>query len=382
MPNDALKNVNRDLPQTISRAMHLSSSGVSDPSLSKRILGLDELRGLSVLWVMLCHGTGLTTWIPTPFAGYGFHGVVLFFLLSGYLITRILLESRSNSDYFSRFYINRFFRIWPLMLLALLVSAIIWPEYARSGVTNLLLVNNYASAVGIEPAVRTDVMWSLAIEEQFYLFWPVLVWMLPRKLLPYTTSAIVILGLAFDAHLLPAGAMITSKTTHATMQYIAMGALIAYGRDSIKWLLSCWAIFIGWWILQRGISAISDFRWIWYGVTFILALISYYTIEHRPLIRNRWLAEIGKLCYGLYIIHFFVSALASTLFGRGEWKAAVTYVVVSFALSIISFWYFELPVQKIRTHLHRSEKLRVALFTSLAFMALVSIIYIVTTSKF
>ena len=84
----------------------------------KRIAGLDELRGLSILWVMLCHGSVLWKWILSSFGGFGFHGVVLFFVISGYLITRILFETKVNNQYFGRFYINRIFRIWPLMLLA------------------------------------------------------------------------------------------------------------------------------------------------------------------------------------------------------------------------------------------------------------------------
>ena len=132
-----------------------------------RIAGLDELRGLSILWVMICHGAVLWTWMPLVLNGYGFHGVVLFFIISGYLITRILLDSTAKEGYFTTFYINRLVRIWPLMLVALVVSALIWPSTARQAVFNLLMINNYAYAYGVEPMMRTDVMWSLAIEEQF-----------------------------------------------------------------------------------------------------------------------------------------------------------------------------------------------------------------------
>jgi len=135
----------------------------SSAAAPSRIAGLDELRGLSILWVLLCHVTVLWKWMPASFSGYGFHGVVLFFIISGYLITRILIDSLGSDQFFRKFYISRIFRIWPLMLLALAVSLVIEPKGILALPFNLLMVNNYAYAFGVEPMVRTDVMWSLAI---------------------------------------------------------------------------------------------------------------------------------------------------------------------------------------------------------------------------
>ena len=354
---------------------------VPEPSLSRRVSGLDELRGLSILWVFICHGTGLTTWMPTSFSGYGFHGVVLFFLISGYLITCILRESKNRDNYFGRFYINRAFRIWPLMLGALLLSVLVWPQYGRSAVLNLLLVNNYGMAVGIEPPMRTDVMWSLAIEEQFYLFWPVLIWLFPNRQILYLIAIIIGLGLAFDAQLLPGGHMIIHKTTHGNMQYIAMGAAVAFGKTGLKFMLVPWGIFFSWWMAKNGLSALNDFPWTWYGTTFLLGLLVYYTTQVKPFIQNKALSGVGRLCYGLYIIHFFVSALAHHLFGRSIWQAGLFYIVISLLLSMISYRYFELPIQNLRIVFHANKKYQVSLFTSFAFMALASVVFIITTGK-
>jgi peptidoglycan/LPS O-acetylase OafA/YrhL len=345
------------------------------------VRGLDELRGLSVLWVMLSHGTGLTTWMPTAFAGYGLHGVVLFFLISGYLITRILVESKDRIDYFGHFYTNRLFRIWPLMLLALLVSVVIWPVHAPSAVYNLLLVNNYAYAMGIEPPVRTDVMWSLAIEQQFYLFWPVAVWLLSEKALLLITSFIVLIGLGVDGGLLPHGGVkIVHASTLGSMQYLGMGALVAFGREGLKYLLGTWSLFLAWWLTQAAMP-VSEFRWIWYGLTFALALLVYRTIHGKPLFQSRYLAFTGERCYGLYLIHFFVSALAFIGIGKGVWMAGTAYFILSFLLAVISFRYFERPIRGLRVYFHENARWRVGLFAGVGFMFLVNVAYLVVKSR-
>jgi peptidoglycan/LPS O-acetylase OafA/YrhL len=348
-----------------------------------RVGGLDELRGLAVLWVMICHGTGLWTWMPFAFAGYGFHGVVLFFVISGYLITRILVEGKGREQYFSHFYINRFFRIWPLMLLVMAVSAVLWPAYAKMGVFNLLMINNYAYAFGgnMEPMMRTDVMWSLAIEEQFYLFWPVLVFFLSKRALGIVSAVIVFVGLCFDAGLIPSGHVIIFKTTHGNMQYIAMGALLAIGKEGIKHLMAAWGAFMLAWMGFHGIGALSEFRWIWYGVSFALGLLVYLTIYWRPLVRNSWLADVGKLCYGLYLIHFFISYFVMQYLGRGVWMQGLVYFVVSFVLAILSFKYFERPMLNLRTRFHESERLRIVLFASFGFVATFSVVMLIPVMR-
>lgn len=346
-----------------------------------QVPGLDELRGLSILWVLVCHGTGLTIWIPKAFAGYGYHGVILFFVISGYLITRILMESRSREDYFSHFYINRLFRIWPLMLFALLVSVLIWPTHARSVIYNLLIVNNYSYAMDIQPPVRTDVMWSLAIEQQFYLFWPVAMWLLSEKALLIITSLAILAGLGIDGGLLPNGGVkIISVTTHGTMQYLGMGVLIAFGREGMKYLFGTWAIFLVWWIAQPG-AAVSEFRWGWYGLTVAIAVLVYHTIHGKALLRSRCLAFTGERCYGLYLIHYFVATFAFKCIGKGVWLAGATYIILSFMLAIFSFRYFERPLQALRVHFHRNARLRVGLFAGLGFMLLVNVSYLVIKSR-
>jgi len=353
-----------------------------DASLKTHVPGLDELRGLSVIWVLICHSTGLTTWMPTAFASYGLHGVILFFLVSGYLITRILLESKERSDYFSRFYVNRLFRIWPLMLLALAVSVAVWPSHARGILYNLLLVNNYAYAMAMDLPVRTDVMWSLAIEQQFYLFWPVAVWLVSRQALLWMTSAIVLTGFGVDAGLLPAGGIkIIHATTQGAMQYVAMGSLMAFGREGLRYLLGAWGAFALWWFVQAGPDAIQEFRWIGFCLTVGVTMVVYQTIHRRPFITSRYLALAGERCYGLYLIHFFIAAFAFKTIGQDAWIAWTTYLVLSFLLAALSFRYFEQPVQRLRTYFHDDARLRVGLFASIGFMMFVNVAYLIIKSR-
>lgn len=354
----------------------------SKPTINNRISGLDELRGLSILWVMWCHGTSLWKWMPSSFSGYGFHGVVLFFVISGFLITKILINRFDEPNYLGEFYINRLFRIWPLMLLALLVSAICWPENAKMVIFNLLMVNNYAYAFGIEPLVRTDVMWSLAVEEQFYLIWPLVVFFCGRLSLPFVAAGIIILGLCFDSALIPAGRGIIFKTTHGNMQYIAMGCLIATGSQSFKLFLGSWAAFFGTYLITKGFdSGLSSFRWIWYGISFLIGLLVYVTVYWRPLIASRPLAEIGKLCYGLYIIHFFISWLMLEHFGSGNLWQGIIYFAISLILAVASFHILEFPILQSRSKIIGSPKARLFLFTCIVISALICIISMIPVLK-
>jgi peptidoglycan/LPS O-acetylase OafA/YrhL len=359
---------------TLVNELSASDGTVVGSGSRNRVRGLDELRGLSILFVMLCHGTVLWNWMPPAFSGYGFHGVVLFFIVSGYLITRILVDTRDTPNYFSVFYINRFFRIWPLMLVALFVSALLYPDTAKYVVFNLLLVNNYAYAYGVEPMFRTDVMWSLAIEEQFYLLWPAVVVLLAGRRLKLAAALIVLLGLLFDAGLIKGGSGPIFKTTHGNMHYIAMGALIALGRNGIRWVLGAWTIFVAIWLVQRGFHSLGDFRYIWHGISLVLALVVHGTVHGSLAFKNRFLAYSGRLCYGLYIIHFFVSAYTLQYLGRGVFFPGAVYIGLSFLLAIASFRYFEMPAMRQRDLFYVNGTPRTLLIFGLTFTVLACIV--------
>ena len=152
---------------------------------------LDGLRGIAILLVVLFH-TGL-------FAP-GWIGVQIFFVLSGYLITGILLEEKERdfSDYLARFYWRRSLRIFPLYFLFLAVVALCFsitsnpPSFERDWPFLISYTTNFARLRQADIGPYFVHLWSLAVEEQFYLIWPVLVFLLPARQLRRLVAAIVV----------------------------------------------------------------------------------------------------------------------------------------------------------------------------------------------
>ena len=145
---------------------------------------LDLARGIAILMVLLDHGFAAdqTPYIlhPSRFllnleyvARLGHMGVHLFFILSGFLITGILLDSRTQPDYFRNFYTRRLLRIAPAYLLMLVVLIATRSITARYLVVCLLCLCNMSSLLGATS--EYPALWSLSVEEQFYLVWPLAV---------------------------------------------------------------------------------------------------------------------------------------------------------------------------------------------------------------
>jgi peptidoglycan/LPS O-acetylase OafA/YrhL len=357
----------------------LARTRAGSASLDRRIDGLDELRGLSVLSLMFFHGTALFTWLPVNFDIYALHCVVLFFMISGYLITKILIRQVETGEPLAHFFIRRALRIWPLMIAALVTGAVLMPEYASSIAFNVLLVNNYSMAMGIGPVFRTDVMWSLAIEEQFYLVWPFVVMCLGRRLLPFALFGLILTGFLFDAGILQSPwPMPVFKTAYGCMQYIALGAAIALGRAGLIAALGAIAAFLLVFAASTGSAFFAGFRPVWWGVTFALFALVWVTVHHRPLIRSAFLAFAGRLCYGLYIIHFFISWLVLEHLGSGVVLPGALYAAASFALAIASFHLLEKPALSLRTRLEASPRLQGLLLTMVFATALLSLISILS----
>ena len=154
--------------------------------LPAHLPALDGLRGVAVLLVILYHSLGeIRTASVGDLFQAGWAGVDLFFVLSGFLITRILLQTRERGAYFRTFYVRRALRIWPLYFLLLAfafgVMGRLLPAMAFDSerypwtIYALYLQNLWLPDFGPAPL---NVTWSLAIEEQFYLVWPLLVFFL------------------------------------------------------------------------------------------------------------------------------------------------------------------------------------------------------------
>jgi peptidoglycan/LPS O-acetylase OafA/YrhL len=216
----------------------LETSTGGRPS-ARHLPALDGIRGLAIIWVVF-HNTLDDKFAPTGgllhlvalLARPGWIGVQLFFALSGFLITAGLLDTRDADNYFSGFYAKRALRILPLYYAVLLLLLIIVPwatgslgelgtAFEHQASLWLFVINwTHAGAYGFAH------FWSLAVEEQFYLFWPLVVYRLsPQRLLP------VCLWIAFGALVVRCGMRLEGASgwtiytlTPCRMDALALGA--------------------------------------------------------------------------------------------------------------------------------------------------------------
>jgi peptidoglycan/LPS O-acetylase OafA/YrhL len=209
----------------------------------RHIPALDGLRGLAILLVILYHHTlmrqeTLFDRVYVNLARLGWSGVDLFFVLSGFLITGILYDSKGSPHYFRNFYVRRTLRIFPLYYAVVFFSLIVlpraWPAWGltqldrsamedRSQAWYWLYLQNFLFArdenLG-HPALA--VSWSLAIEEQFYLVWPVVVSLLSRRHLIWTCGALILTALSLRIWMVSAG---VHPTTIYVLPFNRMDAL-------------------------------------------------------------------------------------------------------------------------------------------------------------
>lgn len=303
------------------------------------IPGLDVLRGLAILLVVLYHATvgrlpwaDVTDWMRYPLkaALYGITGVQLFFVLSGFLISGILIDSAANQDYYRTFYIRRALRILPAYLLMLTVLRLDHAVSWRFVLAALLYIANMASLVGASSS-EYGPLWSLAVEEQFYLIWPVIV---RRLSLQAITRLILIYYVLIEVvRLLCVVYLPHADRAHKlwfSAEPLLAGALVAIGlrrnllrRDNITRLIWCLAaIAILLWLVVSYIDARCSVtvRMLTLGSLASYRELATYCVLLLLVVRSncgpvaprsqpvvfRLLAFFGYISYGLYLVHQFV----------------------------------------------------------------------------
>jgi peptidoglycan/LPS O-acetylase OafA/YrhL len=352
-----------------------------DPS-AKYIPELDGIRGLTIGAVLLHHiSTHYNTHWPSylgpfaPAAVFGWVGVDVFFLLSGFLITAILLRAQPGLQAAKDFYIKRALRIWPLYYVLLGVMFLEVLVYRKSYPVGLsvIFLQNFVPAW---PALGTfNQTWSLCVEEHFYLLWPFAVFLLPRRMLPGVLVAILGLSPLLRWYAIEHGIALKLLYTASPFRFdsIALGSLIAVfitkGRLSIKTMqrVGPAAAILGGslatWIFlhhQEEWGQRSVFVYSW------LALSSGGVLLVALAFRNglvgaflRWppLRYVGKISYGLYMLHPFVFGYIA-LKMKGPAGLAIA-LLMSFAAAILSWHFMETPILRLKSKLtgtHRNQR--------------------------
>jgi len=356
-----------------------------------RITQLDSLRFFAILGVLVTH-----EWYADPLPWIfgnldpGHVGVRLFFVLSGFLITGILLRCRRRTEEFGdrrsvltrRFYARRFLRIYPLYFAVLAViifvgiepTRLLWPWMVTY--TTNIYISVHHQWIG-----PSGIFWTLAVEEQFYLIWPLLVLLVPRRwLIPLLVGMIALSPMyRLYASVHVPGDLLNGNTagtfTLAVFDSLGMGALIAVladrdgARGSLDHRLSHIALPVG------GITVlVLLFIAHYHGVTanFIfgetaLALVLGWIVATAsrgftgPVGRVlEWtpISYLGRISYGIYIFHAFVPILLLWVGKRlgleftGE-PRLLNFVLVSsvtVAIAALSWRLFERPINDLKRY--------------------------------
>ncbi len=307
-----------------------------------RVAELDGIRGIAILLVLAHHfGTpACPRGILNDILAFGWVGVDLFFVLSGFLITGILLDSKDKPDYFRRFYLRRVFRIFPVYYAYLILVFHILPltarltgrlssfEYDLSGEGwYWAYLSNWRSI--FHQNVHLTHFWSLSIEEQFYIVWPLVLYLVPTRALKYVCVSLAVLSPILRLVAGHAGVSIyfLYRTTPFRLEGLALGALLALAtRDVmlhkritklIRWWPTGAAVLAGV-VIWSGPSNFNSTMEIYgYPVIAVLcwALVSWGVIQaggqgwFARLLRTSWLVRFGKYSYGLYVWHWLIAVV-------------------------------------------------------------------------
>jgi len=367
---------------------------------------LDGLRGIAILLVLfyhLCHYDLAKTPAAQAFAvlvDVGWSGVDLFFVLSGFLITSILLRQRESSSYFRTFYARRVIRIFPLYYAALVLFLWVFPAilqqpegYWMEGSDRqtiwywVFLSNVHNAFTGNYQHHFLEITWSLAIEEQFYLAWPLLVYLTSRRQLIRICWGIIVgalaLRLAIAGYWRPNFIFLYTFTPCRLDELAAGGLIAALAVDEAgiaklaRWsrpalwggVLACIPTlpflgsqmqvvipavpFLGYWMQVVSFSLLAAV----FAGLLVRAMIAPQGALLSRIVESGVLRSFGKYSFALYLLHMLGGEIARAIFDperyHGSFFAAqflswAWAISLSYLLALLSWYLLELPFHRLR----------------------------------
>lgn len=348
---------------------------------------LDGIRGIALLAVMLSHGgpyIARDTFAGKVFAYAmipGWSGVELFFVLSGFLITGILLKSKAAENYFSSFYMRRFLRIFPIYYFVLTVGLLIalhnswWnsmlPPLEKTRIAYYFYLQNWPIfwAQGNFILGAFGHFWSLAVEEQFYLIWPLVVWLLPESGILWLCTAGLVVALPLRIYMvhLYAEDFTAMALTTSRMDGLLVGAMLAIflrrGQIPLRriyLMLATGGILIGYIAAFHHTELIGTYLYMpTIGITGfalmaggLLALSQHPILWLHRILTMSWLRTTGKYSYGMYIYHIPIYLVFKQILTRHlgisvpmPLYSALLYIAfligITFLVAKLSYDYFE-----------------------------------------
>jgi len=319
-------------------------------STKAHIPELDSLRALAVGLVFVQHWNvfGLEHLYT------GGWGVRIFFVLSGFLITGILLKSREAIERgepiqqeLKTFYIRRTLRIFPVYYLVLaLVSLLALPGIREVLHWHVLYGSNILYAMRGWPQTGAH-LWSLAVEEQFYLVWPLTMFLLPRRLIPVTIALLIAFAPIFRYVVRASGGghIAAMALTPGCLDALGMGALLAFALhtniNTSKWSLP---------LLVASLPLVKidlELATALFGAGIINLVVTNSGSKATGILRLKPLRYLGTISYGLYLYHLFIYQVLA------QWVPAfpgklILYAGATIAISALSWEIFEKPILQLK----------------------------------
>lgn len=342
--------------------------------------GLNGIRAIAAMIVVILHTGqyldlfGLT--VSERYKGFWHsYAVTLFFVLSGFLITYLLLEEKERTKTVSlrEFYVRRILRIWPLYYLMIVITLLLCFFFPSLGLPDIsatalslytVLLANVAFVID-DTVNPLKPLWSIGVEEQFYALWPVLIKMTSN--IYRTLAAVIVTYLAVKALCtLFGGTALLSLVTETRIDCMAIGGLGAVVLREQKQLLPvvyskvtqsiCWGIFL-FSTVFRPIHIRSSIDHELYSLLFIILILNVSTNDASIVNLEKPLFDfMGRISYGLYVYHMLVILLLKAALKPcplpQSWEsyffvyAAVTMGTI--IISYLSYQYFERPFLKMK----------------------------------